>query len=234
MAASKVARSTGPRRRRLRESLPTSSCLAAVASLAREYSGPTNELYEATGGNPFLVSEALSVPDLSASAAVRDAVRVRVSRLSSDALSLAELVAVVPTQAERRLLESIGGASADLLEECRRRGLIEYDDAWVWYRHELVRTAMRDSLTPARRRELNSAILRELIAERAAARAQSAPTPASETDEGSPVSAMASATSSEATASRITSMGTSVAPLVASSMASRRCAFSSSLDLGSR
>lgn len=139
----------------------------AVATVGREYSGSSDELYQATGGNPFLVSEALSVPDLSASAAVRDAVRVRASRLSPDALRLAEVVAVVPTQAERRLLERIGNASPELLEECRRRGLTEYDDALVWYRHELVRTAMRDSLTTTRRRDLNRAILRELIAQRA-------------------------------------------------------------------
>jgi DNA-binding CsgD family transcriptional regulator/tetratricopeptide (TPR) repeat protein len=139
----------------------------AVGMLAHEYAGPTDELYEATGGNPFLVAEALSVPDLSASAAVRDAVRVRASRLSPDALELAESVAVVPTQAERLLLEDIGASSPELLEECRRRGLLEYDDAWVWFRHELVRTAMRDSLTTTRRRDLNRAILHELVARRA-------------------------------------------------------------------
>jgi DNA-binding CsgD family transcriptional regulator/tetratricopeptide (TPR) repeat protein len=136
----------------------------AVASMASAYARRVGELYEATGGNPFLVSEALSVPDLSASAAVRDAVRVRASRLAPRARILAELVAVVPTQAERRLLDRIVDASPDVLEQCRHRGLIDYDEAWVWYRHELVRSAMRDSLEAGRRRDLNAAVLAELIA----------------------------------------------------------------------
>jgi DNA-binding CsgD family transcriptional regulator/tetratricopeptide (TPR) repeat protein len=139
----------------------------AVASLAPEYSEAPDELFEATGGNPFLLTEALSVPGLSPSAAVRDAVLVRASRLSPGAHDLAELVAVVPTQAERSLLSHLSDASPEILEECRQRGLMEYDEVWIWYRHELVRSAMHESLTKERRRTLNAAILRELISSNA-------------------------------------------------------------------
>lgn len=136
---------------------------AAVASLGSDYTGSPDELYSATGGNPFLVSEALAVPGLSASAGVKDAVRVRASRLSSRARHLAELVAVVPTQVERELLRGIVELSTEALEECHQRGLVQYDDTWVWYRHELVRKAMHDSLADEHRRGLNASILDGLI-----------------------------------------------------------------------
>jgi DNA-binding CsgD family transcriptional regulator len=136
----------------------------AVASLAPDYSGSPEELFEATGGNPFLVSEALATPGVSASAGVRDAVLARAARLSPEARHIAELISVVPTQVERALLTSIAGDTTDKLEEGRRRGLVKYDDSWVWYRHELVRAAIHDSLLAERKRQLNAAILEQLIA----------------------------------------------------------------------
>lgn len=136
----------------------------AVASLAPGYLGSQDELFEATGGNPFLVTEALATPGVSASAGVRDAVLARAARLSPAARDLAELISVVPTQVERSLLATVAGSSPETLEECRRRGLVEYDDTWAWYRHELVRTAVQDSLLEERRRELNNAVLDQLIA----------------------------------------------------------------------
>jgi DNA-binding CsgD family transcriptional regulator/tetratricopeptide (TPR) repeat protein len=62
------------------------------------------------------------------------------------------------------MLTSIAGDCSETLDEGRRRGLVEFDDAWVWYRHELVRTAVHDSLLDEQRRELNAAILEQLIA----------------------------------------------------------------------
>jgi len=137
---------------------------AGVEALASSYTGSTDELYEATAGNPFLVSEALATPGTAASAGVRDAVRARASRLSDDARDLAELVSVVPTQVERTLVEAIFTDVDEGLESCRRRGLLRYDESWVWYRHELARAAIHDSLSEQRRRSLNSAVLSELIA----------------------------------------------------------------------
>jgi len=137
----------------------------AVETLAEQHGRPIDELYAATGGNPFLVGEALAAPDLAATpAGLRDAVLARASRLSATGREVAELAAVVPGQVERSLLGDLGSTQAESLEECRRRGLLDYDESWVWYRHELVRGALRDSLGAERRRELNAAVLAVLIA----------------------------------------------------------------------
>lgn len=137
----------------------------AVASLASEYPGASDELYEATAGNPFLVAQALATPGVAASAGLRDAVRARASRLSPESRRLAEQISVVPTQVELELLARITEFSSEWLEECRYRGLLDFDESWVWYRHELVRAAVHESLLPQRRRELNRTVLEGLIAD---------------------------------------------------------------------
>jgi DNA-binding CsgD family transcriptional regulator/tetratricopeptide (TPR) repeat protein len=94
---------------------------------------------------------------------VRDAVRTRAARLSANALEAAELISVVPGQTERWLLDAHPGFEQSALDECHQRGLIEFDGAAAWYRHELVRGAMEDALVPERRRELNALVLEVLL-----------------------------------------------------------------------
>ncbi|MEN8114256.1 MAG: AAA family ATPase [Actinomycetota bacterium] len=134
----------------------------AVEELAAGYEGSAENLFVRTRGNPFLVTEALLVPGGDVPANVRDAVRTRASRLSTNGQFVAEFVAVVPNQTERWLLEALPEFEAGALDECHERGLIEFDGAAAWYRHELVRGAMEESLVPQRRRALNMLVLEAL------------------------------------------------------------------------
>ena len=135
--------------------LPAPLSRAAVEELASEYEGSVKNLFAMTRGNPFLVSEALLVPGGDVPANVRDAVRTRASRLSPIGQAVADLISVVPGQTERWLLEEFPEFDPGALDECRQRGLIEFDGGHAWYRHELVRGAMEESLEPPRRRALN-------------------------------------------------------------------------------
>lgn len=90
---------------------------------------------------------------------IKDAAVARLARLSVEARALAESASVIPGQAERWLLPDAGDTGASALEECRSRGLIEYDEMMVWYRHELVRVAVRDSIPPERYRQLNGELV---------------------------------------------------------------------------
>jgi DNA-binding CsgD family transcriptional regulator/tetratricopeptide (TPR) repeat protein len=135
----------------------------AVVEMARDYHGQTDALYEVTGGNPFLVTEALTLPDVGVPASVRDAVAARLARLGPAAQATAEAASVIPGQAERWLLSEMANDSVAALDECKSRGLIDYDEWLVWYRHELVRGAVRNSLSPQRRWELNQRALAALI-----------------------------------------------------------------------
>ena len=130
--------------------------MAAVEELAAGYEGSVERLFVETRGNPFLVTEGLLAPGGDVPVNVRDAVRTRASRLSGDGRAVAELVSVVPGQTERWLLEAFPEFRPDALDECRQRGLVEFDGAAVWYRHEIVRGAMEESLSPQRRRALNA------------------------------------------------------------------------------
>lgn len=135
----------------------------AVEQLATEYVGSAESLFGMTQGNPFLVSEALLTPRDDVPVNVRDAVRARVARLSPAGRTVAELTAVVPGQIERWLLEASPDFDPSSLDECRQRGLIEFDGMAAWYRHVLVRGAVEESLSPQRRRELNAFVLDALV-----------------------------------------------------------------------
>jgi DNA-binding CsgD family transcriptional regulator/tetratricopeptide (TPR) repeat protein len=137
--------------------------MAVVEEAAAGYAGSVEDLYIKTRGNPFLVTEALMTPGGDVPLNVRDAVRTRASRLSVTGRAVAELVSVVPGQAERWVLEAFPEYGPEALDECRQRGLIEFDSAAAWYRHELVRSAMEVSLTPSRRRALNEFVIGTLV-----------------------------------------------------------------------
>jgi DNA-binding CsgD family transcriptional regulator len=136
----------------------------AVATLAASYAGSKDQLFAATGGNPFLVTEVLTVPEFRVPPSVRDAVLTRLGRLSPGSRRLVETAAIVPRRAERSLIGEVTPFDGGQLDEARRRGLLEYDSSSVWFRHELVRGAVRDSLTAERRRQLNAVLLAALIA----------------------------------------------------------------------
>jgi DNA-binding CsgD family transcriptional regulator/tetratricopeptide (TPR) repeat protein len=138
---------------------------AAAGKLAAGYQGSIADLLAATGGNPFLVTEAALSPPTEVPPSVKDAVVARVARLSPQARQVAERAAVIPGQAERWLVDGLAEDGSSSLEECRSRGLIEYDEVAVWYRHELVRVAVRDSLPAEHARRLN----RDLVAVMSAA-----------------------------------------------------------------
>jgi DNA-binding CsgD family transcriptional regulator/tetratricopeptide (TPR) repeat protein len=135
---------------------------SAVEELATGYEGSVEDLFALTRGNPFLVTEALLAPGGDVPANVRDAVRTRASRLSPTGRTVADLISVVPGRTERWMLEQFPEFESDALDECRQRGLIEFDVSNVWYRHELVRSAMEESLAPQHRRSLNSFAADEL------------------------------------------------------------------------
>ena len=146
--------------RRVIASIPPADVVRVpLAPLSREAVaelGGDDVLYEATGGNPFLVTEAVA----GRRATVRDAVLARAARLSSDARRALALVSVVPARTELWLLGDLDAAVA----ECEEGGLLVVEGDAVRFRHELARRAYRESLSALRRIELNRRVLRALEA----------------------------------------------------------------------
>ncbi|HEY1370129.1 MAG TPA: AAA family ATPase [Gaiellaceae bacterium] len=137
----------------------------AVASLAGVHG---DEVYAATGGNPFFVGELLAysaVGELPPS--VANAVLGRTSRLEPESRRLVELVSVVPNRVSMSLLDAVMPDWAAAAEEPERRRLLEVDARHVRFRHELARNAIRSSLPIAARRRLHAEILDALLASEA-------------------------------------------------------------------
>ena len=134
----------------------------AVASLAGE---EADELYAATGGNPFYLSELLaSKPPAGLPPSVASAVLARVSRLDEASRRLVEVVSVVPNRVSTQVLDAVMPGWAAAAEEPERRQLLELDGAFVRFRHELARNAVRLSLPSVARRRLHAEVLDALVA----------------------------------------------------------------------
>ncbi len=121
---------------------------AAVATLAQPHRVDADELYRKTAGNPLFVTEVLGSGEDSIPGTVRDAVLARASRLSAQARTLLDAVAVSPHEAEVWLLERISPASFGGLGECLDTGMLSRQNGAVAFRHELSRLAVEDSIPP--------------------------------------------------------------------------------------
>jgi DNA-binding CsgD family transcriptional regulator/tetratricopeptide (TPR) repeat protein len=133
----------------------------AVASLA---GGDADAVFAASGGNPFYVTELLaSRTPVDPPPSVANAVVGRAARLDDSARRLVELVSVVPTRVRTALLDDVMPDWADAALEPERRQLLEVDPAFVRFRHELARNAIRSRLPISARRRLHAEILQALL-----------------------------------------------------------------------
>jgi DNA-binding CsgD family transcriptional regulator/tetratricopeptide (TPR) repeat protein len=134
---------------------------SAVAELSGH---DADELHAMTGGNPFYVTELLASRTASElPPSVANVVLGRMSRLGDAARGLVELVSVVPNRVRTTLLDAVMPGWTVAAEEPERRQLLELDGAYVRFRHELARNAIRSSLPISTRRRLHATILAALL-----------------------------------------------------------------------
>jgi DNA-binding CsgD family transcriptional regulator len=136
----------------------------AVEELARRAGRSARGLYEATGGNPFFVTEVLAGDRGDIPSTVRDAVLARAARLSEGGRRLLDAVAIVPGSVEISLLAELAGKDMGHLAECLSSGMLTPTGAGVGFRHELGRLAIEHELTPDRRISLNEKAFHALAA----------------------------------------------------------------------
>ncbi|HEY7975721.1 MAG TPA: hypothetical protein VID72_10285, partial [Ktedonobacterales bacterium] len=142
---------------------------SAVAALAQKAGRPVEDLYVATGGNPFFLTEVLASESPGVPTSVRDAVLAQVARLSPEAQRLLEVVAVAPNKVESWAVETVSGNDGDnagdnaWLDECLAVGILRLEEGAVGFRHELARQAVEGALSPARQRALHAQVLHALL-----------------------------------------------------------------------
>jgi DNA-binding CsgD family transcriptional regulator len=136
---------------------------AAVKTMAQRAGRGAAGLREATGGNPFFVTETLAAPENAVPVTVRDAVLARISRLSDPARAVANLAAIVPGKLESWLLESVLAPADKAIEECLAAGMVSREQA-IAFRHELARQAVENNLAAPIRQGLHARIMAALQA----------------------------------------------------------------------
>jgi len=135
----------------------------AVESLARASDRASAGLYELTHGNPFFVTEMLRACGLSAT--LRDAVLSRVLRQPDEVRRLLELVAIVPSRAERSVIDAILAPTPEVVAAALSSGLLSVDGDCYAFRHELSRISVADAIGRPRSQTLHSQVLAALQAE---------------------------------------------------------------------
>jgi DNA-binding CsgD family transcriptional regulator/tetratricopeptide (TPR) repeat protein len=138
---------------------------AAVAQLAIAHGGgvDVDALYESTGGNPFLVTEVLAAGSVSTPRSVRHAMVARAARLSTAARRVLDAAAVVGPTAEIGLLLDTSGQPAAALDECVAGGVLLDVGTSVAFQHDVIRRAVLEGISPARRAELHQQVLAHLV-----------------------------------------------------------------------
>lgn len=134
---------------------------AAVGELAAASGLDGPRLLRATGGNPFLVVEAIAAGG-GLPASVRDAALARAGRLSRAARRVVDVAAVIGQRFDSGLLRSLAGDCSDAVEEALARGVLIAEGAGLGFRHELIREALEQSISPPRRAELHARVFSAL------------------------------------------------------------------------
>jgi DNA-binding CsgD family transcriptional regulator len=137
------------------------------AAAVRELAGgdaDAAQLTRVTGGNPFLLVEALAaggrIP-----ATVRDATLARAGRLGRQARAVVDAAAVIGQRVSPRLLEAVAPGSAGAVEEALARGVMVAEGNALGFRHELIRAAVEASIPPPRRAALHATLVNALAAD---------------------------------------------------------------------
>ncbi len=134
----------------------------AVAVLAHKMKRSVKGVYEATGGNPFFVTEVLRNDTADIPATVRDAVLARLTHLPIPTRDLLELAAIIPGAAELWLLEETLHPNPSTLDACIEGGFLIPSGESLSFRHELARLAIEGSVAPGRSKELHCGVLQAL------------------------------------------------------------------------
>lgn len=137
---------------------------AAVLDLARGTGKDGAEIYRATAGNAFFVTELLRAGSVDVPpASVRDVVLARAERLSAAARAVLDAVSVFPRRVETAVaVQMLGNAAEDGLSECVLAGTILLADGNYAFRHEIARLSIEGALPTPKRRELNARALAAL------------------------------------------------------------------------
>jgi ATP/maltotriose-dependent transcriptional regulator MalT len=136
--------------------------IGAVEVLAEGTGVEPAALHRVTAGNPFFVTEALAAGQSRLPETVRDAVSARLSRLPVSGQETVRAASILGQTFEQPLLLEVAGSRLDAVEECVQRGMLQRDDEFLRFRHELAQLAIRQPLDPSELQALHGRALAAL------------------------------------------------------------------------
>ena len=136
----------------------------AVERLANAAMRSATGLHALTRGNPLFVSELLRHGADGVPRGVQDLVLARFARLGSDAQAVVRLASTVPRRIEAWLVDELLRPRPETVDECLNSGLLTAAADGLFFRHELVRAAIEQSLSPPTARALHAPVLGALQA----------------------------------------------------------------------
>ncbi len=139
---------------------------AVVHRLSEKAGYAGKEVYRLTRGNPFYVNEILASYSHGIPENIKDSVLSVFNRLDPAVKALWELIAVIPNRIENWLLKKVAPDDTQILETCFQKGILKADDHYIFFKHELFRIIIEESLSPPRRIWLNKQLLDILLAHR--------------------------------------------------------------------
>jgi len=108
-----------------------------------------DDIVAITDGNPFLVTQIALAGDDVVPSSVQDSVMTRMRKLSPEAQELLRLLSVIPERIPRLEISQLTDRTDSALEEAERRGLLDDEDGYVAFRHDLIRRAVESTMTTA-------------------------------------------------------------------------------------
>lgn len=134
--------------------------LEAVAQMSVRSGRLAREVYRATAGNPFHVTEYLAAEADVVPRSVQEVTLARAARLTAHARRTLDCASIFPRQIDEPTLRLISDdADHSGVEECLGSGMLTARTDALAFRHELARRAVNEAMSPLRRRELHAAAL---------------------------------------------------------------------------
>lgn len=139
--------------------------LQAIRILVGDQGIDAAELLRLTDGNAFFVTEMLATGEMTPGT-VQEAVLSRVGRLAEQPRRVVEAVSIAPRSVDLERAAALVGATIEDTDEALAAGVLEGRGRMLQFRHELARSAVEESLPPARRLDLHRRMLRLLEQDR--------------------------------------------------------------------
>jgi DNA-binding CsgD family transcriptional regulator/tetratricopeptide (TPR) repeat protein len=128
----------------------------AVRALVGQHDVDAAELCRVTGGNPFLVCEAIEGGWPEIPPTVRDVVAARLARADTATRETIQTAALIGTHMNADLLRSVLDEGPAVFDDCLKTGILLPDATSLRFRHELVRMAVAEAIPPHRKTGLHA------------------------------------------------------------------------------